>query len=250
MTEPVRRRLPDERQAITHKFQVAQHTVYLTVGLFENGQPGELFICTAKEGSTISGLLSTVAILTSIALQYGVPLAALCTKFSYVNFEPSGWTTNPDIKFASSIVDYVFRWLELKFIPGKRALHTVSLGGLASVNLKPPGAPVRLFTEEDRAPGTWGMAQVVGDRMSDAIRNEHSATSVVDADNLLKGSLITPGSGVVSILTRPDESRPNLAPLPWAQATDAPPCTDCGSLMVRSGACYKCMNCGGTSGCS
>lgn len=192
MTEPVRRRLPDERQAITHKFQVAQHTVYLTVGLFENGQPGELFICTAKEGSTISGLLSTVAILTSMALQYGVPLKTLTDKFSYTNFEPSGWTTNPEIRHASSVVDYVFRWLAHRFMPETRVLHTVSVGDMIGVVPKPPGElPLVPGKATDWTPALFTM-----------------------------------------------------------QSTDAPPCVDCGCIMVRSGACYKCMNCGGTSGCS
>jgi ribonucleoside-diphosphate reductase alpha chain len=115
VSSPTRRRLPEERQAIVHRFQIAKHKVYMTVSLFEDGQPGELFLNTAKEGSTISGLLSTVAILTSMALQYGVPLATLTRKFSYTNFEPSGWTSNPEIRHASSIVDYVFRWLAGRF---------------------------------------------------------------------------------------------------------------------------------------
>ena len=189
MADTARRRLPDERKAITHRFEIAQHTVYMTVGLFEDGQPGELFINTAKEGSTISGLLSTAAILTSMALQYGVPLKTLTDKLSHTNFEPSGWTTNPEIRHASSIVDYVFRWLAMKFL-GQQIVQTVPAEDMVGVQLEPEGVQV--------------------------------------------GS----GSDVMG------------APVPLSQATDAPPCRDCGCIMVRSGACYKCLNCGETSGCS
>ena len=116
----MRRRLPETRSAITHKFDVAGHEGYLTVGLFADGQPGELFITMAKEGSTIGGLMDCVGTLTSLALQYGVPLEALLHKFAHQRFEPSGFTKNPEIRNASSIIDYVFRWLALQFIPGYR----------------------------------------------------------------------------------------------------------------------------------
>ena len=115
--QPLRRRLPDTRTAITHKFDVAGHEGYLTVGLFEDGQPGELFITMAKEGSTIGGLMDCIGTLTSMALQYGVPLEALARKFAHQRFEPSGFTKNPEIRNASSIIDYVFRWLALEFCP-------------------------------------------------------------------------------------------------------------------------------------
>ena len=116
----MRRRLTDTRQAITHKFNIADHEGYLTVGLFEDGQPGELFITMAKEGSTIGGLMDSIGTLTSMALQYGVPLDALVRKFAHQRFEPSGFTKNPEIRNAASITDYVFRWLALQFIPGYR----------------------------------------------------------------------------------------------------------------------------------
>ena len=115
--KPYRHKLPDERQAITHKFSVGQHEGYLTVGLYENGQPGEIFITMAKEGSTVSGLMDSFATAVSLALQYGVPLKVLCDKFSHTRFEPSGWTNNPEIRYAKSIMDYIFRWLALKFLP-------------------------------------------------------------------------------------------------------------------------------------
>ncbi len=118
--KPLRRRLSDTRSALTHKFDIAGHEGYLTVGLFEDGQPGELFITMAKEGSTIGGLMDSIGTLTSMALQYGVPLEALVKKFAHQRFEPSGFTKNPEIRNASSITDYVFRWLALQFIPGYR----------------------------------------------------------------------------------------------------------------------------------
>ncbi len=124
--KPLRRRLTDTRQAFTHKFDIAGHEGYLTVGLFDDGQPGELFITMAKEGSTIGGLMDSIGTLTSMALQYGVPLDALVRKFAHQRFEPSGFTKNPDIRNASSITDYVFRWLALQFIPGYRESVTVA----------------------------------------------------------------------------------------------------------------------------
>jgi ribonucleoside-diphosphate reductase alpha chain len=120
---PIRQRLPDTRQSLTHKFKICGHEGYLTVGLFEDGRPGELFIKMAKEGSTLSGLMDTVGILTSLALQYGVPVEALARKFEYMRFEPSGWTPNTHIQHAHSIVDYVFRWVGVVFSPAYRQEH-------------------------------------------------------------------------------------------------------------------------------
>jgi len=113
---PARRRLPDERPSVTHKFRVGEQEGYITVGLFENGYPGEMFITISKEGSTIRGLMDSVAVLTSLALQYGVPLEDLVRKFRGVHFEPAGFTDNPELPQASSIVDYIFRWLEKRFL--------------------------------------------------------------------------------------------------------------------------------------
>ena len=123
ITQPIRRKLPDERQAITHKFDIAGHEGYITVGLFANGQPGEIFLVMAKEGSTISGFADAFAQAISYALQYGVPLQALVDKFSHVRFEPSGMTRNPEIRFAKSIVDYIFRWLATKFLSNEAQFH-------------------------------------------------------------------------------------------------------------------------------
>src|SRR5438105_15018526 len=110
LDQPIRHRMPDTRMSLTHRFEIAGHEGYITVGLYEDGQPGELFITMSKEGSTIGGLMDTVGTLTSIALQYAVPLESLAKKFAYQRFEPSGFTKNPDIRNATSITDYVFRW--------------------------------------------------------------------------------------------------------------------------------------------
>jgi ribonucleoside-diphosphate reductase alpha chain len=184
----VRRKLPDERQSLTHKFSIADHDGYITVGLYENGMPGEIFVRMAKEGSTISGLMDSFATAISLALQHGVPLKLLVDKFSHTRFEPSGWTGNPDISRASSIMDYIFRWLGRKF--------------LAS----PPPEQLQLPVDEAKP---------------------LAAPVVVEA----KAALV------------------NLQGT-WAQESDAPPCHECGTIMVRSGACYKCLNCAATSGCS
>jgi ribonucleoside-diphosphate reductase alpha chain len=199
VTRPVRRKLPDERQAITHKFDIQGHEGYITVGLFEDRQPGEIFLVMAKEGSTISGFADAFAQAISYALQYGVPLQVLVDKFSYVRFEPSGMTKNPEIRFAKSIVDYIFRWLATKFLSPEAQFH-------AGVN---------------------------GRELDEAHANGHSLmpTSEIPA---------APQSGLAP-----------AAPFSTIQnQEDAPPCSTCGSIMIRSGACYKCVNCGNTSGCA
>jgi ribonucleoside-diphosphate reductase alpha chain len=204
---PLRRKLPDERQAFTHKFSIAGHEGYLTVGLYEEGKPGEIFLRMAKEGSTISGLMDTIATMTSVSLQYGVPLKALVDKFSHTRFEPSGITNNREIPIAKSLVDYVFRYL------GNRYLE-IEDGDVV-------GAPSSV------APG----------RTSQPSRLREVSGSGGTASPLL-GAVA--GGAVAG--TAPAASFINQA--------DAPSCMDCGSIMVRNGACYKCHNCGTTSGCS
>jgi ribonucleoside-diphosphate reductase alpha chain len=153
LDQPPRNRLPDTRVALNHKFDIAGHEGYITVGLFENGQPGELFIQMAKEGSTIGGLMDTVATLTSISLQYGVPLESLVKKFAFQRFEPSGFTKNPDIRNASSITDYVFRWLGCQFIKGYKEA--------TSPNRNQPELPMKEIPEmERRAVNQIGRAHV------------------------------------------------------------------------------------------
>jgi ribonucleoside-diphosphate reductase alpha chain len=197
-SQPVRRKLPDERQAITHKFDIAGHEGYVTVGLFEDGTPGEIFLVMAKEGSTISGFADAFAQAISYALQYGVPLQVLVDKFSHVRFEPSGYTKNPDIRIAKSIVDYIVRWMATKFLSPEAQFRA--------------GVNTRELTVEE-------------------VETSASHTAPTPARNM---SLTE--SAAVHLTIRNQE--------------DAPPCPTCGSIMIRSGACYKCANCGTTSGCA
>ena len=215
--QPLRRRLPDTRHAVNHKFEIAGHEGYLTVGLFGDGQPGELFVTMAKEGSTIGGLMDSIGALTSMSLQYGVPLDALVKKFAHQRFEPSGFTRNPDIRNAASIIDYVFRWMACQFIPGYR--QSASPGG-AQTELPMPGLTEALKKSVNRPVPELPVVE------------ETSATILVKA---------TAGSGTVSasVLTSTFQNQ-----------GDAPSCPRCGHIAVRNGACYKCLNCGESLGCS
>jgi ribonucleotide reductase alpha subunit len=200
---PLRRRLPAERQALTHRFEVSGHEGYITVGMYEDGTPGEIFLKMAKEGSTVSGLMDSFATAISLALQYGVPLQALVDKFSHTRFEPQGFTKNPEIPIAKSVMDYIFKWLASRYLS---------------------------LEERDR----------VG-----IIRREEGETASGAASAVVPSAPTVPVAqlGVV---------QPTTADLPGAfvNQADAPSCSECGSLMVRNGACYKCFNCGATSGCS
>jgi ribonucleoside-diphosphate reductase alpha chain len=223
---PKRRKLPDERNAITHKFDIAGHEGYITVGLFEDGTPGEIFLVMAKEGSTISGFADAFAQAISYALQYGVPLQALVDKFSHARFEPSGMTKNPEIRFAKSIVDYIFRWLATKFLSAEAQYR-------AGVNIE---QPTESSEEGVRRNGEGGRAGLGN-------RNQSS----VNAPSASSGA-----SPVASGFSRTDhqtETKPSSFAAIQNQE-DAPPCSTCGSIMIRSGSCYKCTNCGTTSGCA
>ncbi|MBO0912586.1 MAG: vitamin B12-dependent ribonucleotide reductase, partial [Acidobacteria bacterium] len=149
----VRNRLPEERMSITHKFSVGGHEGYITVGLYPNGSPGEIFITMAKEGSTVSGLMDSFACAVSLALQHGVPLKLLCEKFSHTRFEPSGWTNNPDIGFAKSIMDYIFRWLQLRFLTGQQQLLFDNLRPKLSAAGSQPSADLPAANDKRQTPG-------------------------------------------------------------------------------------------------
>ncbi len=204
--KPIRRRLPDERQSITHKFSIAGHEGYLTVGMYEDGTPGEIFVVMAKEGSVVSGLMDSFATMVSLALQYGVPLQVLVRKFQHARFEPSGFTTNREIPIAKSITDYIFRWLALKFIPEKEVPKNGHSGDLDA---------------------DWGY---------DGEANGVAAPAVADASPAPQKLAISNASQLENRI--------------YQSQADAPPCHECGSVMVRSGSCYKCLECGATSGCS
>jgi ribonucleoside-diphosphate reductase alpha chain len=197
----VRRKLPDERHAITHKFSINDHEGYLTVGLYEDGTPGEIFLVMAKQGSTISGLMDSLATSISIALQYGVPLQTLVDKFSHTRFEPSGFTKNKEIPIAKSITDYIFRWLASKFL-----------------------------SREDKI--------AAGVVLREDLGGELPAPAPLP---LLGGGRLEPVAPAVATVEMKTT---------FLYQQDAPSCHDCGSIMVRNGSCYKCLNCGSTSGCS
>jgi len=198
----MRHKLPDERKSITHKFDIAGHEGYLTVGLYEDGQPGELFVTMAKEGSTISGLMDAFATQTSYALQFGVPLKFMVDKFTHMRFEPSGFTKNPEIPIAKSIVDYIFRWMAAHFLPVEDAAEA----GVIMREPTPDTAPPATKPDPETGPG---------------------ALKIIAAP--------APVNGIQKIAFI---------------NTDAPACPDCGAITVRSGSCYKCLNCGATTGCS
>jgi ribonucleoside-diphosphate reductase alpha chain len=227
---PLRRRLPETRTAITHKFDIAGHEGYLTVGLFEDGQPGELFITMAKEGSTIGGLMDSIGTLTSMALQYGVPLEALGKKFAHQRFEPSGFTKNPDIRNASSIIDYVFRWMALQFIPGYREAN---LGSRNQPELPMPGLIEEVKKKVNRPVPELPIAD----------DTEVILKSKAEMANLSSGASNGNGSTRGRMVT-------NLSDAIAHFQADAPTCPNCGHVAVRSGACYKCLNCGESLGCS
>ena len=227
--KPIRRRLPETRTAITHKFDIAGHEGYMTVGLFEDGQPGELFITMAKEGSTIGGLMDAIGTLTSLALQYGVPLSALVRKFAHVRFEPSGFTKNPEIRNAASIMDYVFRWMALQFIPGYREANSASAN---QPELAIPGLIEELKKKVNRP-----VPELPLSSDTDVIESEAVSAPAAPSPS---GRAEPAGPTVVKSL--------NDAVAHFQQ--DAPVCPNCGHVAVRNGACYKCLNCGESLGCS
>ncbi len=206
---PQRRKLPDERQALTHKFDISGHEGYITVGLFEDGMPGEIFLVMAKEGSTISGFADAFAQAISYALQYGVPLQALVDKFSHVRFEPSGMTKNPDVRFAKSIVDYIFRWMASKFL-SPEAQFRAGVNNRDEAESKPQSLVLEIPVPR--------------------VGNVETVTATVSTTKA-----VVPAASQFAAMQNQE---------------DAPPCTTCGSIMVRSGSCYKCSNCGTTSGCA
>jgi len=220
--KPLRRRLTDTRTAVTHKFDIAGHEGYMTVGLFEDGQPGELFITMAKEGSTIGGLMDSIGTLTSIALQYGVPLETLVKKFAHQRFEPSGFTKNAEIRNASSITDYVFRWLALQFVPGYRE-------GIAAARNQPELAMPGLMEE-----------------LKKKVNRPVPELPIAEENDVLE---VKSGNGNGHPAHAEREIK-NLSDSVAHFQQDAPTCPNCGHVAVRNGACYKCLNCGESLGCS
>ncbi len=248
---PMRRRLPDTRSSKTHKFNVAGHEGYLTVGLYDDGQPGELFITMAKEGSTIGGLMDSLGTAISVALQYGVPVDSLVRKFTHQRFEPAGMTHNREIPFAKSLVDYIFRWMGMEFVAGYREANAPVRP--SSDTMKPEEAKVEtrvVITDAGRM-----SSDSKADRAAVAATNAASeATRPFGFAAGTKRQRTVEASSPVAV-AKPAATAAPLAGSALNEAMsqmqqDAPACDTCGSITVRSGTCYKCLNCGASMGCS
>ena len=248
----IRHRLTSERASITHKFSIAGHEGYIHVGLYPSGQPGEIFIKMAKEGSTVSGLMDAFATSVSLALQHGVPLKVLCEKFAHTRFEPSGWTGNEQIGYAKSLMDYLFRWLHLRFLSGEQL---TLFAGLAPQAPQLPASPTLLpeiESEEDAADPQGHLARL--------------AEEVAKRLNQVSSAGPHAGGGGIAPETHGTQAAPSSPRGPelkdrglyhaaeamrdMYEMGDAPSCSTCGAIMVRNGSCYRCMSCGSTSGCS
>jgi ribonucleoside-diphosphate reductase alpha chain len=263
----IRHRLQEERASITHKFSIGGHEGYITVGLYPNGQPGEIFIRMAKEGSTVSGLMDVFATSVSLALQHGVPLKVLCEKFAHTRFEPSGWTGNEQIGYAKSLMDYIFRWLNLRFLSGQQM---TLFAGLAPQAPQLPASP-SLLPESDLEDEPTRTQQHIA-RLAEEVAkrlNQVAAAGGHSGGGIAPEPQAGPGTSAPRRVT---EAPPYPAP-PASQMHgtglkdrglyhaadamremydmgDAPSCNVCGAIMVRNGSCYRCMSCGSTSGCS
>jgi ribonucleoside-diphosphate reductase alpha chain len=258
----VRHRLQDERASVTHKFAIAGHEGYVTVGLYPNGQVGEIFIKMAKEGSTVSGLMDAFATAVSIALQHGVPLKVLCEKFAHTRFEPSGWTGNEQIGYAKSLMDYIFRWLSLRFLSGTQLSLFTSLAPHAP---QLPASPSMISENEpeesELSPIAQGnmaqMAQEIARRLSQVSSPVSASSGGFGLGNAAAGGGIAPDPYAASASASAESSFADRGIFHASDAMrdmyemgDAPSCSVCGAIMVRNGSCYRCMSCGSTSGCS
>lgn len=250
----VRHRLPAERASVTHKFSIAGHEGYLTVGLYPNQCPGEIFIRMAKEGSTISGLMDAFATAISLALQHGVPLKVLCEKFAHTRFEPSGWTGNPEIGFAKSIMDYIFRWIQIRFLSGHQLDLFAGLAASASIPVQGSvNAPGNTVVTTAEAPLLSSFAEGGGSASAFSIPEYADRTPPQSgiAPDLQASSGLT-GNAELTTDTFADRGIYHAADAmkDLYDMGDSPSCATCGAIMTRSGSCYRCMSCGGTSGCS
>jgi len=262
---PHRRRLPATRPSITHKFSVARHEGYLSVGLYEDGTPGELFISMSKEGSTVGGMMDTFATAVSLCLQYGVPLESLVKKFSHQRFDPHGMTDNRDIPMAKSIVDYIFRWLGLQFLGEEYRQKHLPKRSSDSANTKSAGNPAK-----NKNPAAKAIAPeaVTDDATSEPGRvgmgkdtDVHKPAGALIEGYAPAGDGVGPGAGDqvvkaslrLATATMPNRTTPRVERIDHQFEhfqEDAPVCEVCGSLTVRNGNCYKCFNCGSSLGCS
>jgi ribonucleoside-diphosphate reductase alpha chain len=252
----VRHRLPGERASVTHKFSLSGHEGYITVGLYPSGQPGEIFIRMAKEGSTVSGMMDSFATSVSIALQHGVPLKVLCGKFAHTRFEPSGWTGNPQIGLATSLMDYIFRWLDLRFLSGTQL---TLFSGLASQASQLPSSP-SMAPETEPYQDTIAQGHLA--QLAEEVAKRLHQVSAPSGN--FAGSGIGPSGGGIAPEAQSSSAStiqpPQLhdrgiyhaadAMRDMYEMGDAPSCPTCGAIMVRNGSCHRCMSCGTTNGCS
>jgi ribonucleoside-diphosphate reductase alpha chain len=271
----VRHRLPAERASVTHKFGLGGHEGYITVGLYPNGSPGEIFIRMAKEGSTVSGLMDSFATAISLALQHGVPLRVLCEKFAHTRFEPSGWTGNEQIGYAKSIMDYIFRWIQIRFLSGTQLDLFAGLSPQASVPVQgtvngpantvvptlhaatPAVEPAKLssFAEGGAPNSTHSPAHAPTSMLPDDYQSEFDRTAPrggIAPDLQARSGLTENTQHTTDNLSFEDRGIYHAADAmkDLYDMGDSPSCATCGSIMTRSGSCYRCMSCGSTSGCS
>jgi ribonucleoside-diphosphate reductase alpha chain len=250
--KPFRKRLAETRKSITHKFSVAGHEGYLTVGLYEDGQPGELFITMAKEGSTVGGLMDVVGTCVSMALQYGVPLITLVDKFRHARFEPAGMTSNKNIPFAKSLIDYIFCWLGCEFIPGYAEKNTPNHTDSAPADNK-TNTTAKTLVEK-----TKDLAKKIAE--AKAVAAKPVIKAIEPQSRIEKGRLAEFADRAVAMVNSvvKGETEIQAEALAMQQFNsqfehfqdDAPACDICGSITVRNGTCYKCYNCGNSMGCS
>ena len=245
--KPTRKRLPDERPSITHKFSIAGHEGYLTIGLYPEsvqnggaGRPGEIFITMAKQGSTLAGMMDAFATSISIALQYGVPLEDLCRKFSHMRFEPSGFTNNKQIPIAKSIMDYIFRYLSIKFLDEEVEPDTEEA----------PVDPNQAAAEEAHRSGPAADASQAELDFGDDFGDMGDAPEGSAQDDLI-GQTVEAFMDAATSGTSPEQADAvkEATEETFQNQSDAPPCPDCGSITVRNGSCYMCPNCGSSTGC-
>src|ERR1035437_8345014 len=255
-----RHRLPSERASVTHKFSLNGHEGYITVGLYPTGQPGEIFIRMAKEGSTVSGMMDAFATSISIALQHGVPLTLLCHKFAHTRFEPSGWTGNPQIRMATSIMDYIFRWLDLRFHSGTQlALFSGLIPQASQLPASPSMAPETVALQDAYEHDHLAqLAEEVAKRLNQVSTPAGSFSG--SGLGSTGGGGIAPEAQAASPYASSSSQAPQMQDRGIYHATeamremyemgDAPSCPVCGAIMVRNGSCHRCMSCGTTNGCS
>jgi len=242
--------------SITHKFEIGGHEGYITASLFEDGRPGEIFLIMNKEGSTLSGIMDAWAISLSLNLQYGVPLQVLINKYSHVRFEPAGMTNNKNIPMAKSIVDYLARWLALKFLDTETAkkYHTAELVDRAMGNGDLKAIDVMKIYKHHAEEGSKGisteaLAEIAQKAVQGSIPLEEEEVEMpnVPAEVKVEIEEIPPANVFVDLdMLKKDQAQQALK----QNNEDAPMCSECGSVMIRNGACYKCLDCGSTSGCS